>query len=369
MQRALRGSRPWGPAPSGIPRGLALHAGEEVRIVAFLARKLSFPDSRSGLPWAGVSSACRSAGRRSCARLYGNCRAPGLPMGDEDKRSDDDRGDCGDDHEGYAVGGDVNGGDASQDTGTARRRAGRPGQDSARGFERPLRLAAGPRGAAGPGPAAFPQAGRPADARPGPAGTGRQAVEEDHDPRPGRCGESRPDQTRLHRRRLRGEHPLVRGHHLHRDLGRLALPGRGHRHRLPAGRRLRHDRPPAHRTDRGRAVQRGRRTGPGARRGFPLRPRLQHTSAAYAALADECEVALSVGRTGQCWDNALAESFFSTLKGELIDTRTWPTRAGARRAVVEYIGWYNGTRLHSSLGYRSPAAYENNHHENVRQVA
>jgi transposase InsO family protein len=95
----------------------------------------------------------------------------------------------------------------------------------------------------------------------------------------------------------------------------------------------------------------------------------QYTSAAYAALADECEVALSVGRTGQCWDNALAESFFSSLKGELIDTRAWPTRAGARRAVVEYIGWYNGTRLHSSLGYQSPADYENNHHENVRQVA
>ena len=95
----------------------------------------------------------------------------------------------------------------------------------------------------------------------------------------------------------------------------------------------------------------------------------QYTSAAYAALADECEVALSVGRTGQCWDNALAESFFSSLKGELIDARAWPTRTGARRAVVEYIGWYNGTRLHSSLGYQSPADYENNHHENVRQVA
>lgn len=71
----------------------------------------------------------------------------------------------------------------------------------------------------------------------------------------------------------------------------------------------------------------------------------QYTSAAYAALADENEVVLSVGRTGQCWDNALAESFFSSLKGELIDTRAWPTRAGARRAVVEYIAWYNGTRL------------------------
>jgi transposase InsO family protein len=95
----------------------------------------------------------------------------------------------------------------------------------------------------------------------------------------------------------------------------------------------------------------------------------QYTSAAYAALADDCQVELSVGRTGQCWDNALAESFFSSLKGELIDTRAWPTQAGARRAVVEYIAWYNGTRLHSSLGYQSPADYENNHHENIRQVA
>jgi transposase InsO family protein len=95
----------------------------------------------------------------------------------------------------------------------------------------------------------------------------------------------------------------------------------------------------------------------------------QYTSAAYAALADDCLVTLSVGRTGQCWDNALAESFFSSLKGELIDTRAWPTRAGARRAVVEYIGWYNGTRLHSSLGYQSPADYENNHDEKIRRVA
>ena len=95
----------------------------------------------------------------------------------------------------------------------------------------------------------------------------------------------------------------------------------------------------------------------------------QYTSAAYAALAEDCEVTLSVGRTGQCWDNALAESFFSSLKGELIDTRAWPTRAGARRAIVEYIAWYNGTRLHSALGYQSPADYENNHREKTRRVA
>jgi transposase InsO family protein len=95
----------------------------------------------------------------------------------------------------------------------------------------------------------------------------------------------------------------------------------------------------------------------------------QYTSAAYAALAEENEVTLSIGRTGQCWDNALAESFFSSLKGELIDTRAWPTRAGARRAVVEYIGWYNGTRLHSSLGYLSPSDYESSHHQEIRRVA
>ena len=95
----------------------------------------------------------------------------------------------------------------------------------------------------------------------------------------------------------------------------------------------------------------------------------QYTSAAFASLAEESQVTLSVGRTGQCWDNALAESFFSSLKGELIDTRAWPARAGARRAVVEYIAWYNGTRLHSSLGYQSPADYENNHHEKIRRVA
>ncbi|NRQ37515.1 IS3 family transposase [Nonomuraea sp. NN258] len=85
----------------------------------------------------------------------------------------------------------------------------------------------------------------------------------------------------------------------------------------------------------------------------------QYTSAAYARVAGRLGVRLSVGRTGQCWDNALAESFFSTLKGELLDLRSWPTRAAARSAIFEFIeGWYNLHRLHSSLGYRSPADYE-----------
>jgi transposase InsO family protein len=95
----------------------------------------------------------------------------------------------------------------------------------------------------------------------------------------------------------------------------------------------------------------------------------QYTSDQFAALAAECQVELSHGRTGQCWDNALAESFFGSIKGELIDLQPWPTRASARRAVTEYIGWYNGTRLHSSLGYQTPAEFEASHHNQIKNVA
>jgi transposase InsO family protein len=93
----------------------------------------------------------------------------------------------------------------------------------------------------------------------------------------------------------------------------------------------------------------------------------QYTAAEFAGLASDCAVTLSHGRTGQCWDNALAESFFASLKGELIDTRPWPTSAAASRAIVEYIGWYNGTRLHSTLGYRSPAEFEEDN--KIKKVA
>ncbi len=97
----------------------------------------------------------------------------------------------------------------------------------------------------------------------------------------------------------------------------------------------------------------------------------QQTSRDYGELVRTHGVVLSTGMAGKCWDNAVAESFFATIKLEVIDTRSWPMRTGLRRAIFEYIeGWYNTRRLHSSLCYRSPAEYEALiHHTAVRQAA
>jgi putative transposase len=66
-----------------------------------------------------------------------------------------------------------------------------------------------------------------------------------------------------------------------------------------------------------------------------------------------------MSRPGQCWDNAVAESFFAALKNELVYRSVFTTRAQARRAIFEYVeAFYNRRRRHSSLGYRSPASYE-----------
>ncbi|GLV87849.1 hypothetical protein Slala03_75380 [Streptomyces lavendulae subsp. lavendulae] len=87
---------------------------------------------------------------------------------------------------------------------------------------------------------------------------------------------------------------------------------------------------------------------------------MRYTSRDFARLAASWNIRLSVGRTGVCWDNALAESFFATLKNELVSRHTWETHTTARTAIFEYIeGWYNTGRLHSSLGYQSPTDYEN----------
>ena len=67
----------------------------------------------------------------------------------------------------------------------------------------------------------------------------------------------------------------------------------------------------------------------------------------------------SMSRTGDCWDNAVVESCFATLKRDLVHRQTWPTRRSLTRALVEYIdGWYNPERRHSHLGYVRPLTYE-----------
>jgi transposase InsO family protein len=83
-----------------------------------------------------------------------------------------------------------------------------------------------------------------------------------------------------------------------------------------------------------------------------------YTSHEFAELAGIHGVRLSVGRTGSCWDNALAESWFGSLKTECLNLRTWPTRAAARAAIVDYISWFNSTRKHYTLGYLTPNQYE-----------
>jgi putative transposase len=85
----------------------------------------------------------------------------------------------------------------------------------------------------------------------------------------------------------------------------------------------------------------------------------QYTSAEYRNVLEDLGVKVSMSRKGNCWDNAVAESFFATLKKELIYRRRWATRAELREAVFEYIEvFYNRQRLHSSIDYKTPAMLE-----------
>lgn len=80
-----------------------------------------------------------------------------------------------------------------------------------------------------------------------------------------------------------------------------------------------------------------------------------YTSAGYRALVAGLGMRSSMGRTGVCWDNAMAESFFSALKNERVYRTVYATKEGARRDVIAYIeGFYNSRRRHSALGYRRP---------------
>jgi transposase InsO family protein len=88
----------------------------------------------------------------------------------------------------------------------------------------------------------------------------------------------------------------------------------------------------------------------------------QYTSAEFAATLARHHLAGSMGRTGICWDNAMAESFFAALKNELVYRTSFPTPEHARRAVAEYIEvFYNRQRIHSGLGNRTPLEVEAEH--------
>jgi putative transposase len=85
----------------------------------------------------------------------------------------------------------------------------------------------------------------------------------------------------------------------------------------------------------------------------------QYTSVAFGKRCGEARVRPSMGSVGDAYDNAMAESFFSTLEAELLNRRPFTSQAEARMACFSYIeGWYNPVRLHSALGYRSPLTYE-----------
>lgn len=84
----------------------------------------------------------------------------------------------------------------------------------------------------------------------------------------------------------------------------------------------------------------------------------QYTSEAYLKLLEAAGVQISMSDVGRCYDNAMKESFWGTLKTECAD-HPFPSRVAARRSIFEYIEiWYNRQRRHSALGYLSPAAFE-----------
>ena len=90
----------------------------------------------------------------------------------------------------------------------------------------------------------------------------------------------------------------------------------------------------------------------------PVEPK-QYVSLGFGQAARDAGIAISMGSKGDAYDNAVAESFFATLKKELVHRRSWPTRRELGSAVFEYIeAFYNRERRHSTLGMLAPAEYE-----------
>ena len=165
--------------------------------------------------------------------------------------------------------------------------------------------------------------------------------------------------------------PAVGGrHHLHRHRRGLALPGLGARSGQSPPGGLGHGRNHADRAG-GRCSPTGNRT-PGRRhhrRHLPLGPRRQYLSAEYRELCDKLGIRQSAGRVATCFDNSAAESFWSSLKRELVHRYRFATRADAIAAINAWIRRYNNVRLHSTLGYVPPIEWELRYRLTQQQAA
>ena len=95
----------------------------------------------------------------------------------------------------------------------------------------------------------------------------------------------------------------------------------------------------------------------------------QYTADAFRDMCVELGVTQSMDSVGDSYDNAMAESFFASLKRELVDDEHFATRTEARAAVFEWLIWYNTDRLHSSLQYRPPVEYEHHLTHHLQQAA
>ncbi len=96
---------------------------------------------------------------------------------------------------------------------------------------------------------------------------------------------------------------------------------------------------------------------------------IQYTAYALGKRCSEWSVRPSMGSVGDCYDNALCESFFASLECELLDRRSFQTHAEARMAVFQYIeGWYNTHSRHSSIDYYAPIAFERRYTSSIQHV-
>lgn len=95
----------------------------------------------------------------------------------------------------------------------------------------------------------------------------------------------------------------------------------------------------------------------------------QYLSYEHRGFCEDRGISQSVGRTGSCHDNAVAESFWATLKRELVHRRRFATRAEARRAIIAWINYYNAARMHSSLDYATPIEWELAYRRRMQEAA